>query len=49
MPPVDPGAHISRSEGTLFVMTMHPTYRGMTSEYFVRVGGIVREGLDQQR
>lgn len=46
-PPVEPGVHIIRSEGTLFVVTMHPTYRGVTSEYFVRAGSSVRGLLEQ--
>jgi hypothetical protein len=40
--------HIVQRDDTLFLMTMHPTDRGVTTEYFVQVGGIVR-GLLQER
>ena len=39
---MEPGVHILRVDGTIFVMTIHPTYRGVTSGYFVRVGGMMR-------
>jgi hypothetical protein len=37
-PPIPPGVQLVRGDHTLFVLTTHPTYRGVTTEYFVQVG-----------
>jgi hypothetical protein len=36
--PVEPGVQLVKTRDTLFVMTPHPTYRGLTSDYFAAVG-----------
>jgi hypothetical protein len=38
-----PGLHIARTPRTLFVMTMHPTYRGVSADYFVKAGRAIAE------
>jgi hypothetical protein len=35
---VGPGVQLVKTRETLFVMTPHPTYRGLTSDYFAAVG-----------
>ncbi len=44
---VTPGLHLVRTNDTLFAMTMHPTYRGITTEYFVKAGQKIAEAQRQ--
>jgi len=40
---VAPGVHIVNTPHTVFMMTMHPTYRGLRTEYFVQAGLTIAE------
>jgi hypothetical protein len=42
---VPPGVQLCQTGDTLFAMTVHPTYRGVTTEYFVSSGRAVADRL----
>ncbi len=44
--PVPPGIHLAHQNGTTFVMTAHPTYRGLTSNYFIEAGKAVAAAME---
>ena len=37
------GVQMIKTSDTLFVMTKHPTYRGVTTEYFVKAGAAIAD------
>ena len=39
------GVQMIRTDDTLFVMTKHPTYRGVTTDYFVKGGVAISRAL----
>jgi hypothetical protein len=41
--PIAPGLHVIKQEHTLFAMTMQPTYRGVTTQYFIQAGAAIGE------
>ena len=43
--PIEPGIRLLKTGDTVFVMTRHPVYRGITTDYFVEAGGLVAAAL----